>query len=116
MTKKILFCFILALVSSIAFAQTKYSIKIIGEDFKPIPNVVIVSEVEGIGTVTDLEGCAVLLSGSYEDFNALKFIVSKKGYLSTTLTAEPNNTEITLVLKMDPNKPLSKKAKKNKKK
>ena len=116
--RRLITCFILALVSCIAFAkpQTKYSIKIIGEDFKPIPNVVIVSEVEGIGTVTDLEGCAVLLSGSYEDFNALKFIVSKKGYLSTTPTAEPDKTEITLVLKMDPNKPLSKKAKKNKKK
>ena len=81
--RRLITCFILALVSCIAFAkpQTKYSIKIIGEDF-----------------------------------NALKFIVSKKGYLSTTLTAEPDKTEITLVLKMDPNKPLSKKAKKNKKK
>ena len=88
--RRLITCFILALVSSIAFAQpqTKYSIKIIGEDFKPIPNVDIVSEVEGIGTVTDFEGCAVLLSGSYEDFNALKFIVSKKGYLSTNLKSD----------------------------
>lgn len=53
--RRLITCFILALVSCIAFAQpqTKYSIKIIGEDFKPIPNAEIVSEVEGIGTVTD---------------------------------------------------------------
>lgn len=104
------------MASSFASAPTKYSIKTIGEDFKPIPEVKIVSEVEEVGVVTGPDGCAILLSGPSDIFNAAKFVASKKGYLPYALIVEPGKTEITVVLKKDPDQKAGKKEKGKKKK
>lgn len=115
MIKKLIYVFVLMLASSFASAQTRYSIKTISEDFKPIPEVKIVSEVEEVGVVTGPDGCAVLLSGPSDIFNAAKFVASKKGYLPYTLIVEPGKTEIIVVLKKDPDQRTEKKVKGKKK-
>ena len=49
-------------------------------------------------------------------FNAAKFVASKKGYLPYALIVEPGKTEITVVLKKDPDQKAGKKEKGKKKK
>jgi outer membrane receptor protein involved in Fe transport len=92
--KKLAFIFSLLLTTA-AFAQTKVSGTVVGEDNSPIPGANIIIVGKSVGAVSDFDGNFVLNTSENPPFN---ISVSSVGYTPKTITISSNDSEITVVL------------------